>query len=272
MMIVARARRCSCMAWLVGSVISPSRPHSSKLADTSLEALQERNKQLHAELSATPWPRLVSLTFNRQQYALPLHAEHKAEADLVQLSLQQLEYLAGVFDGDGCVQGRSGLSLRVSQSLDGVSMLMCMRQALGGSIHKSRDGRGFQKPMLQWALNGGSARHAAKILAPFSIVKRRQLELLVEWPQAHADKADCAFRLGFLKRNEAAVPGPCSWAYFAGFFDAEGYIEQPRGKASIVLKIAQKHPTILECLQRFLAENSVSRPRFITEVEASVTI
>ena len=256
MLIVAQARRCSCKAWLVGSAISPSPPCPSKLAHTSLEVLQETNKQLHAELSAIPWPRVVSFTFNRKKYALPLHAEHKSKAGLMQLTLQQLAYLAGVFDGDGCVQGRAGnrgLSLHLGQSLDGVGILMCMQQALGGSIYRSRDGRGLQKPTLQWILNGSSARHAAKILAPSSIVKRSQLDLLAEWPQAHAGQADCEIRLGFLKRSESAVPGPCSWAYFAGFFDAEGYIEQPRGRASLVLKIAQKHCTVLECLQYFLA-------------------
>ena len=253
MLIVAQVRRCSCKAWLVGSAISPSPPHASKLAHTSLKVLQETNKQLHAELTATAWPRLVSLTLNRQKYVLPLHAEHKAETGLVQLTLQQLAYLAGVFDGDGCVQSRRGWSLRVAQSLDGVGILMCMQQALGGSIYRLSDGKGLRKPCLQWILSGSRARHAAKTLAPYSIVKRRQLELLSEWPQAHADKADCAIRLGFLKHRESAVPGRCSWAYLAGFFDAEGCIEQHRGKAALVLRISQKHPTVLECLQHFLA-------------------
>jgi len=90
---------------------------------------------------------------------------------------------------------------------------------------------------------------------PHSITKRMQLLLAAEWPAAKSRRQDCKTALRALKEYDSAVSGPCSWEYFAGFFDAEGCIMQPSGGASLSLALKQKHPRVLECLREFLAQS-----------------
>ena len=224
--------------------------------DTSLDALdalKKTNRQLQAQLSSIDWPPLTSFKLNDEVYTLPLTSGYEGtEADWIQPTQPELEYLAGFFDGDGCVRG-GGCVLTVGQSVDGVAVLMRLRGAFGGSIYRMRDGQGLQKPVLAWNVCGSKARRTASLLAPHSVVKRKQLEIVAHRHRAHANGTDCFIKLSQLKRTESGVPGPCSWAYLAGFFDAEGCITQQRTMASLSLRIAQKHAMVLECLRIFVA-------------------
>ncbi|CAE7949003.1 unnamed protein product [Symbiodinium sp. KB8] len=224
--------------------------------DTSKE-VQMKNKQLRVQLSMSPWPILKSFSANGQNYSLPLRAESR---DLRRLPPEPvLAYLAGFFDGDGCVSCPhvSGCCLHVGQSFDQAEVLMLFYETFGGSITLQRDGMGLRKPLLRWTAYGQSARNAAHLLAPQSITKQRQLLLAAQWPEAKSDRKDCKAELSALKalkEHDSAVARPCSWEYFTGFFDAEGYIKQQRGGASLLLQIGQKHPRVLECLREFLAQ------------------
>ena len=102
---------------------------------------------------------------------------------------------------------------------------------------------------------GQSARNAAQLLAPQSITKRKQLLLAAQWPEAKSEREECEAELRTLKEYDSAVTGLCSWEYCAGFFDAEGYIKQLNGGASLSLALKQKHPRVLECLREFLAQS-----------------
>eukprot|EP00439_Symbiodinium_sp_Y106_P062231 s474_g9.t1 len=167
-----------------------------------------------------------------------------------------LRYLAGFFDGDGCVSCSSDLSgciVAVTQSFDKADVLMLLCEMFGGSIRRSRNGVGLWKPVLQWIACGQSARRAASLLAPHSITKRKQLLLAGAWPKQRSDREDCKVELRALKYSDSAVAGPCSWEYCAGFFDAEGCISQPGGGACLRLDIVQKHAQVLKCLSDFLA-------------------
>ena len=78
-------------------------------------------------------------------------------------------------------------------------------------------------------LCGQSARNAAQLLAPHSITKQQQLLLAAEWPDARSRREECKTELRALKESRLGrLTGLCSWEYFAGFFDAEGYIHQHR--------------------------------------------
>ena len=193
---------------------------SRDLVDASLEVLQQRNRQLLATLSTIPWPKLVSFRLNAKTYTLPLRSTEVGEADLFKITPQELEYFAGFFDGDGCVRankmGRS-CSLAVAQSIDGVAVLLHLRRAFGGSIYRFRDGKGLSKPMLTWILYGSGARRAATLLAPHSIVKRKQLEIASELHSIFAGELDGSRELRLLKRSDSGVARACTWAYFAGF-------------------------------------------------------
>ena len=228
--------RSWCKAWPVASVISRASAITSKLGlassppkhavtsrdlvDASLEVLQQRNRQLLATLSTIPWPKLVSFRLNAKTYTLPLRSTEVGEADLFKITPQELEYFAGFFDGDGCVRankmGRS-CSLAVAQSIDGIAVLLHLRRAFGGSIYRFRDGKGLSKPMLTWILYGSGARRAATLLAPHSIVKRKQLEIASELHSIFAGELDGSRELRLLKRSDSGVARACTWAYFAGF-------------------------------------------------------
>ena len=222
----------------------------------ALKEVQMQTKQLRVQLSKSPWPILSCFSSQGQTYSLPLRAESR---DLTRLPSELvLAYLAGFFDGDGCVSCESCLSgcyLSISQSFDQADVLMLFYETLGGSITLQRGGVGLWKPSLAWSACGQSARNASQLLAPRSITKRKQLLLATQWPAAKSHREECKAELRALKEYDSAVAGPCSWEYLAGFLDAEGCIQQQRGAASLVLKIPQKHPRVLKCIREFLAQN-----------------
>ncbi|CAE7833845.1 unnamed protein product [Symbiodinium sp. CCMP2592] len=227
----------------------------------SLKELQTQNKQLRAQLSQSRWPGLKCFISDGQIYSLPLPATKQKR--IHRPAEARLAYLAGFFDGDGSVSsiGR-GTRLKVSQSFDQAEVLMLFRKTLGGSIAYEKVGKGLSKPSLQWYADGQSARRAADLLAPHGITKLRQLLLLAQWPDAKSPQRETfKAELRALKQHDSAVAGPCSWEYFTGFFDAEGYIEQPRGGASLNLRLGQKHPQVLKCLRHFLTEHSALMQR-----------
>ena len=223
----------------------------------SFDVVNQKNRHLRSRLASMPWTPLTSFEVAGQSYTLPWKSQQKFLDTDVRCPKNQHEnpeYLAGFFDGDGCVQGshRSGASLTVPQSVDGAEVLLQFAGTFGGRIHRLKDGLGLQKPTMCWAIYGRNARDAASCLAPCSITKRRQLEIIASWPGASACRESCAKELCSLKRYDSSIAGAVSWGYFAGFFDAEGYIEQPNGGNCLVLRIKQKHVTVLECLQSFL--------------------
>ncbi|OLQ14147.1 hypothetical protein AK812_SmicGene1774 [Symbiodinium microadriaticum] len=233
------------------------RTRSANLADT-LQEIQKNNKYLRKELKKAPWPSLKHFSARGRTYSLPLRAESREPSK--RPAKARLEYLAGFFDRDGCVSYKtdlSGCTLLVSQSCDHAEVLMLFREAFGGSITRNRGGMGLVKPRLQWRAFGPSARRAAELLAPHSITKQPQLLLAERWPETESEREDCKAKLRALKDYDSAVAGPCSWEYFAGFFDANGCIHQPKGGASLQLKVEHKHPRVLRSLRDFLKTSGI---------------
>ena len=222
-----------------------------------LQEIQRGNEDLRRELKKTPWPKLKYFSTSGLTYSLPLRAESRGPSH--RPAEARLEYLAGFFDGDGCVSfvwNLSGCRLVVWQSFDQAEVLMHFREAFGGSIGRKSEGRGLKKPMLQWLAFGDSARRAAELLAPHSITKQKQLLLAALWPETQSEREDCKAELHALKKCDSAVAGSCSWSYFAGFFDAEGYIKQRTGGVSLQLRVSHKHPRVLLTIRDFLATTS----------------
>ncbi|CAE7661259.1 unnamed protein product, partial [Symbiodinium sp. KB8] len=218
--------------------------------------IRRKNEDLRKLLKKTPWPMLKYFSADGRTYGLPLKAESGELSH--RPAKARLEYLAGFFDGDGCVScawNLSGCRLKVGQSYDQAEVLMLLREAFGGSIVRECDGIGLRKPVLRWLACGQSARRAAELLAPHSITKQKQLLLAGQWPETKSRREDCKAKLRALKNYDSAVAGLCSWSYCAGFFDAEGCIVQQHGGASLVLAIGQKHPQVLKCLRDFLSRS-----------------
>ena len=216
-----------------------------------LQALYHRNKLLHEELRSMPWPLLTSFDAYGHTYVLPLQARSfsVAGAEVPQTSL--VRYLAGFFDGDGCCHPSNTLLLYVSQSFDRAEILVLFRSVFGGGISRQSRGQGLKKPVLQWQLCGARASSAARLLAPHSIVKRRQLELAEDWLRVPSCREGLIPKMKALKLHDSCVESPCTWEYLAGFFDAEGNISVTAGRVRLV--ICQKFATVLQCVCRFLA-------------------
>ena len=227
----------------------------------TLMAVKEENKQLRSFLQTLSWPRLTGFEANGKLFQLPVSLKESSPSELIQS--QRLSYLAGFFDGDGCVtrpKNMSGCILKVDQSFVQPEILLLFRGTFGGSILRGRDGTGLRRPMLSWQVYGNMARRTARLLSLHSILKKRQLLLAAAWPDEPADRQTASVELRSLKQHDSAVVGSCSLEYFTGFFDAEGNVGQ-RGHASLWLQLGQKHCTVLHCLQGLLQnEYGVNAP------------
>ena len=224
------------------------------LPEDSLEAVRMKNKNLRARLQEMPWPRLTSFLANGQLYPVPWSPDPAFQTPFMERC--HLQYLAGFFDGDGCVRVSHGRSrLEVGQSFDGADVLMLYYAAFGGGIYNQRHGVGLHRPVLRWALHRKKlALEAASLLAQHSITKRKQLHIAANWPETRSCRRIAADELKVLKQFDSsmATRDSCTWHYVAGLFDAEGSISQ-HGKSSLRLGLAQKHSSVLECVRTFLA-------------------
>ena len=127
--------------------------------------------------------------------------------------------------------------------------------AFGGGIYHKGGGFGLQRPALQWQLFRKTlSRDAAGFLAQHSVTKRQQLHMAANWPETTSCRSIAAEELKALKQFDSGISdlSSCTWNYVAGLFDAEGSISQ-MGKSSLRLGLTQKHSTVLEYVQKFLA-------------------
>ena len=104
-----------------------------------------------------------------------------------------------------------------------------------------------------WNLRGKKAKLAARQLLISSSTKRRQLQLIANWPTDPSDVEGCTVQLRQLKEWDSAADFRCSWSYCAGFFDADGCISL-RENGSMVVKFTQKFPKVLDGIAAFIAQ------------------
>lgn len=101
-----------------------------------------------------------------------------------------LSYLAGVFDGEGCVAIAKGrpkkegwspqyrVQLRVAMT-DGVIPLL-FRNVFGGGLTK-RKVRVSRKQQFTWEMTGHRCLVVLKELLPYSLIKRPQIEVAIHF-------------------------------------------------------------------------------------------
>ena len=219
----------------------------------SLEKLQRRHERLKGLLARIQRPRLESFEVDGKRHQLPLSAK---DAEIEHCSEDKLAYLAGFFDGDGCVSlnKRSGsFSLGISQSVKGAGTLLQFRQHFGGSISRDKDGNGFIRPKLQWKLCGEAMKRASTLLTKHSRTKRSQLQISARGNVEKAARLQVADELKLLKGGDYVPDNrQLSWQYLAGFFDAEGCITVLPNSASIALELVQVKPAILMQILSYL--------------------
>ena len=176
---------------------------------------------------------------------------------------EELEYLVGFFDGDGCVSmdSRTGsLLLQMSQNIDSAHVLLHYRELLGGGISRHRIGTGKTKAALQWHVSGSKMRHVAALLGQIPSMKQAQLKIAAGGKIAGPRRERIGEQLFQLKQKDhIAKKLKCTWAYFAGFFDAEGSVSVTPLIAGLKLDVAQVNPFVLERLLGFLHDSRLDR-------------
>ena len=221
----------------------------------TLQQLQRRFERLRQLQSGIriPVPGYFEAFGTRYQLPLPVQ-----QPRCLHLPQHTLEYLAGFFDGDGCVfANNSGCRLAVTQSIASSEVLLFFRNTLGGGIYATDGTQGLRRPKLQWCVHGHDAKQAAALLENIAVCKRHQLNILSLWRRKGTWRTQAVAQLSALKRAPPSVASCSSWAYFAGFFDAEGHIQMnPPGYLN--LKVTQKFPQVLESLKAFLESRSIS--------------
>ena len=182
---------------------------------------------------------------------------------------EELEYLVGFFDGDGCVTMRSGtgeIQLNIGQNIDSAHVLLHYRELLGGGISKHSIGTGKTKTMLMWRVCGSKMRHVAALLGQIPSMKQAQLKIAVGGNIEGPRRERTGEQLFQLKqRDHIAKQLKCTWAYFAGFFDAEGSVSVVPSCAGLVLNVKQNNPFVLKRLLEFLHGSKLDSWRLLED-------
>ena len=182
---------------------------------------QRRRDRLTKLQQRITFPQLKSITVEGVTYTLPLKAVGPPDQEPTQ---EELEYLVGFFDGDGCVSMRSRtgeISLQITQNIDSAQILLLFRDKLGGGVSRHKNGTGLHKACLIWQVYGSTMHRAALLLG--------RIPLTMTWPR------------------------------FAGFFDAEGSVSVRAHSVMLQLTIMQANPFILKHILAFLQNHGLQK-------------
>ena len=95
-------------------------------------------------------------------------------------------YMAGFFDGEGCVtisrpHSRSNYQLEVNIGNTNREVLEWIQRNYGGRLHALRKPT-YYKPYSVWQVSGEEAIHFLQLVLPFLKVKREEAELAIRFP------------------------------------------------------------------------------------------
>ena len=120
---------------------------------SELERWQRRCDRLTQLQRRIRLPPLRVLAVDGEDIELPLPAAEPVRTP----GQEELEYLMGFFDGDGCVTMRKQtrkVELSIGQNVDSANVLLHFRSLLGGSISRLAASTGSQKAKVQWRVCG----------------------------------------------------------------------------------------------------------------------
>lgn len=90
-----------------------------------------------------------------------------------------ISYLAGFFDGEGCISVNSNGSIQLRVINTSKAVLDKFPEEFGGKVLSRK--QIVNKPQYHWSIYGEDAIKAATKLLPFSIEKKSQLEVILNW-------------------------------------------------------------------------------------------
>ena len=240
---------------------------------TLISKWQRRRDRLTALMNRIEFPKLESFVIDGEKFPLPLSAVDPPNDPPTS---DELEYLVGFFDGDGCVamDGRGRITLEVGQRLTSASVLLRFRTVFGGGIYAGGRFFGVREATLIWKLGGAKMKQAAELMACVPSMKQAQLRIAAACRKSMPIPwNEVARELRMLKNKDHIPPSmSCSWPYFAGFFDAEGSVHVPASHAGLRLEIGQVNDHVLHSLLRFLQKNRLTRWRIYQKSHASVLV
>ena len=226
---------------------------------TNLDRWQRRCDRLTQLQGKIRFPPLQTLTVNGRVYELPLSTTEPVRLP----SQEELEYLAGFFDGDGCVtfNASSGqVEMKIDQAADSAWILLHFRSLLGGGVYRGKSARGAANAAVSWIVSGSKMTNAAATLSKVPSMKQAQLLIAAKASTvAKGDRARVGKELKMLKQpqHRPDQSARCLWRYFAGFFDAEGCVHVDARCVGLRLKVNQVNPVMLVQLLRFLHKNTL---------------
>lgn len=158
-------------------------------------------------------------------------------------------FLGGAFDGDGCVHVTSRqLSPRlvVTQAERGLKLLHTFRDACGGAIYAGPRPKNPDRhqPTWAWCITGLAAACLAERLAPYTLLKKRQLLMAAVFQEKlqKDTKQRLATRLVELKHvPHTPIATLLHSPYAAGFVDTDGSL---RAYPNVGIHVTQKYPAI----------------------------
>ncbi len=228
---------------------------------TLIDKWQRRRDRLTALMRRIKFPKLDRFEVDGQTLQLPLRA---ADPPKDPPTPEELEYLVGFFDGDGCVSMNTSsgrVSLQVQQSVSSINVVLHYRNVFGGGIYAGQKQTGLSQATVHWKIGGAAMKRAASLMACVPSMKRAQLEIAGAFQNVPQDKR---FTVGadlraLKSRGHVPVDMSISWPFVAGFFDAEGYIGVDSRSATVFLTITQANAHALECILSFFQNNHVER-------------
>ena len=225
---------------------------------------QRRCNRLSQLQGRIKFPPLTSFTVEGVTHNLPMKSVGPPERHPTR---EELEYLVGFFDGDGCVTmgaGNGEIHLNIGQNIDSAHVLLHYRELLGGGISRHKIGTGKTKAALQWQICGSKMRHVAALLGQIPSMKQAQLKIAAGGKIAGPRRERIGEQLFQLKQKDhIAKKLACTWAYFAGFFDAEGSVTVHASWVGVQLDVIQINPFILKCLLEFLHDSKLDSWRLL---------
>ena len=235
-------------------------------ATADLTKWQRRCARLTRLQQRITYPPMKSIKVGDETYNLPLKTVGPPKEQPTQ---EGLEYLVGFFDGDGCVtmsRQTGQITLKITQNVDSMKILLHFRACLGGGIAIERQRTGAQKACLYWHVTGPNMRHAAALMGQVPSMKQAQLLIGAKTiAKTKARHAEFLERLAQMKQREYCPRKlKCTWAYFAGLFDAEGSISVGASR-HIRLQLGQVNPFVLKQLLSFLHQRGLGRWRLSEE-------
>lgn len=129
------------------------------------------------------------------------------------IPVKDLAYLAGFFDGEGCVQFQKNANptpgtggIRISIMNTDRKILQQFQQSFKGSLRLAKRRVSGYRTIFQWYAGGDNARRALRLLIPYLREKRPQAELALRLcAMAPADRLPGMAQLKALKRVDQGV-------------------------------------------------------------------